>query len=137
MKSTALILFGFISLGVSGAESVTSNCNWKPKLPMTLNELQKNKEVPFQPSWNPNDEEFKVKVKGRTYFYSLPDKSCKSEIFIVNGDKLSAIDYYPDRGGGFTDFARVVYSSKSMKKQISGWVEMNNLCRLMQNGDCP
>ena len=127
----------FFSLSAIGAESISSTCEWKPKAPVTLSELQKNKDPAFSSASNPSDDEFKVSVKGRTYFYSLPDKSCKSEVFIVSGDKVSAVDYYPIRTGVFTDFARVIYDSKSMKKQISGWVEMSALCRLNANNVCP
>ena len=130
MKLITASFLILLSSSAIAAEYVTSNCDWRPKAPVTLNELQKNKDPVFSSPSNPSDDEFKVVVKGRTYFYSLPDKSCKSEVFIVNGDRVSAVDYYPIRTGVFTDFARVHYYSKSMNKNISGWIEMNSLMRL-------
>jgi hypothetical protein len=118
-------------------EILSSNCTWKPKLPVTISELQDNREPTLSTATNPSDAEFLVKVKGRVYFYSLPDKSCKTDLFIVYRDQVSAVDYFPERGGGYTDFARVSYYSKSRKGYITGWIEMDNLCRLNFNGHCP
>ena len=121
----------------SAAELVQSDCVWNPAPPVTVTELQDNREPKLNTATNPSDDEFLVKEKGRTYFYSLPNKSCKSQIFIVQRDSVTAIDYFPDRSGSWTDFARLRYYSKVMKKEISGWIEMKNLCRTNANGICP
>ena len=125
-----------LSLPAFGIELVNSKCDWKPPPPTMIAELTKNIEPKFSTASNPSDDEFKVKLKGRTYFYSLSNKSCKTDIFIIFGDQVSAIDFYPNRSGIFTDYARVVYFSKNLKKEISGWVEMSNLCRITLKGNC-
>jgi hypothetical protein len=122
---------------LQAGEILRSNCSWKPKLPTTISELQDSREPSISTATNPSDEEFLVKTKRRVYFYSLPHKSCKTDVFIVYRDQVSAVDYFPERVGGYTDFARVSYYSKSRKDYMTGWVEMDNLCRLNFNGHCP
>ena len=120
----------------NAAELVQSDCLWKPSPPVTVTELQDNREPKFNTASNPSDDMFLVKEKGRTYFYSLPNKSCKTQIFIVQRDSVAAIDYFPNRSGIWTEFARVIYYSTTMKNEISGWIEMINLCRINANGIC-
>ena len=109
-----------------------SSVSWKK-----LNEI---KEPSFCSQSRPDDcDELLVVEKGKTYFYSLPDQSCKSEIFIVHRDQVSAVEYFPDKSGSYSNgnFVRVVYSSKQLKKEIIGWIELKRLCRLNANGHCP
>ena len=140
-KNSFLIALSiFFSSHAISAEPVTSNCSWKPSNPAVLKKLTENKEPSFCTQSRPDEcDELLVSEKGKTYLYSLPDQSCKSEIFIVYRDPVSAIDYYPDTSGTYSDgnFVRVVYSSKQLNKEISGWVELKRLCRLNTNGHCP
>jgi hypothetical protein len=130
----------FFSSHAISVEPVVSNCSWKPSNPSALKMLTQSKEPSFCTQSRPDDcNELLVSEKGRTYLYSLPDQSCKSEIFIVYRDQVSAIDYYPDISGTYSNgnFVRIVYSSKQLNKEISGWVELKRLCRLNANGHCP
>lgn len=117
---------------IHAAEPIKSNCSWKSDDNKLIADLSKEVAPSSCTASRPDDcDELRVKEKGRTYFYSLPHQSCKSDIFIVYGDQVTAVDYFPDRTGVFTDYVRVVYSSKILKKEISGWVEMKRLCRLI------
>ena len=135
-----VLVFSFFCLNVYSAEPVISNCSWKPSNPDLMKKLNEIKEPSFCSQSRPDDcDELLVVEKGKTYFYSLPNQSCKSEIFIVHRDQVSAIDYFPDKSGSYSNgnFVRVVYSSKHLKKEIIGWIELKRLCRLNANGHCP
>ena len=70
---------------------------------------------------------FKVEQKGRLHFHALPDEKCKTDIFIVKGDTVEVIDMYPEKS---PNFARVIFFSKSMKKEIVGWVKIESIRRM-------
>jgi len=130
----------FACIYANSTEPVTSNCSWKPGGSKVFKTLTENKQVTLCTQSRPDDcDELLVSEKGRTYFYSLPNLSCKTDIFIVHRDQVSAIDYFPDTSGSSIDgnFVRVVYSSKHLNKEISGWIELKRLCRLNANGHCP
>ena len=122
------------------AEPVTSNCNWKPADKNLLINFYKKKEKNFC-SQNGSDDcdNFLVAEKGPAYLYSLPNQKCKSETFIIFRDVVAALDYFPDRSGAFSDgnYVQIVYNSKKLNKNISGWIEMRKLCRLNFAGYCP
>ena len=122
------------------ADPVTSNCNWKPIDKSLLSDFYKKKEENFcSKNWSDDCESFLVAEKGRAYLYSLPNKKCKSETFIIFRDVVTALDYFPDRSGVFSDgnYVHIVYNSKKLNKNISGWIEMRKLCRLNFSGYCP
>jgi hypothetical protein len=131
------LFFSCIAIS-NAAEPVTSNCNWKPTDSKVFAELVQDKSPSLCTASRPNDcDELLVAEKGRTHIYSLPNASCKSEFFLVFRDQVSAVDFYPDRSGNYTDFVKIIYSSKLLNKEISGWVEMKRFCRLNANNHCP
>ena len=127
-----LNLLILVSLNSMSAEIVTSNCDWKPPTPKILQNLQSIKKIEDQESKNlaiksADNDYSKVEQKGRLYFHSLPNETCKTDIFIVKGDTIEIIDEYPENS---PEFARVIYFSKNMKKDIVGWVKKDALRRM-------
>jgi hypothetical protein len=121
-------------------ELVESSCKWKPASEKLLKTLLEPREAPLCTQSRPDDcDQLLVEKKGRTFLYSLPHEDCKSDIFLVYRDAVTAVGYYPDETGAYSDgnFVRVVYSSKKFKKDISGWIQLEKLCRLNANGHCP
>ena len=133
-----IVTICFVCLYANSAEPVTSNCSWKPSDPAIFKRLIEYKESQLCTQSNPDEcDELLVSEKGKTYLYSLPNLSCKSDTFIVHRDQVSAVDYFPNSSHNDGNFVRILYSSRQLKKEISGWIELNRLCRLNANGHCP
>ena len=64
---------------------------------------------------------YKVIGEGRLYFYSSPDKNCRTkDVFVVPSDELIAYTEY--KGWYF-----VMYVNPKTGKDYDGWVESNRL----------
>lgn len=60
--------------------------------------------------------------KGRLYFYSAPHEGCKTEVFIIPGDHVTAYARH-DRG-----WIQVMYSNGNMDRDDpEGWVKEGQL----------
>ena len=132
IKIGTIIILSFASLNGNCAELVKSNCDWKPPPPNSLQNLQSNKlieisETKTDRQKSEDNDFFKVEQKGRLHFHALPDEKCKTDIFIVKGDTVEVIDMYPEKS---PNFARVIFFSKSMKKEIVGWVKIESIRRM-------
>ena len=128
-----LLCIGIVATNAIGAELIQSSCNnWKPSNGKSIEALQSTKLIALQELKSPqkkseDQDYFNVEQKGRLYFYSLPNEGCKSEVFIIKGDVVEAIDEYPEKS---PDFTRVLFFSKTMKKDIVGWVKSDALRRM-------
>ena len=137
MRKSLLAASLFWSLPVLG-QNVDTKCGWTPPAPLTVKELN----APYRddkPEWQKqsNNDYFVVSRKGRLYFHSLPDSTCRSELFIVQGDVVSAVDFFPKRDGAVdgNKFVRVAYWSKQLKRDVVGWVELDGVCRMLASGE--
>jgi hypothetical protein len=60
----------------------------------------------------------------------LPNKTCKTSLFIVKGDQVEIIDSYPEGSLDFGEsFARVIFDNGKTGDAVIGWVEMDALHR--------
>jgi len=120
-----------VSYGQSGSEVqiVTSNCDWKPPTDKAMIEISKqlpNNKVLQESVNSPSYQIMIIAEKGRKYFHSLPNKNCKSDIFIVRNDKVFWLDSYED---GSDQYEKVAYFSVSMNKIIVGWIASKGVCQ--------
>jgi len=136
MKALLTISLGLLTF-VANAETtnLTNKCSWVPPQNKNLTALQSLKKVEEANNLPERDKDFlQVTEKGRLYFHSLPDESCKADIFIVKGDTVQIIDTYPNSDLSFNNsFARVIYFSKNIKGDVIGWVKMTSLRRLTES----
>ena len=134
---TLLTIFLSLSTFVATAETtnLTNKCSWVPPQNKNLTALQSLKKIEEANNQPERDKDYlQVTERGRLYFHSLPDESCKTDIFIVKGDIVQIIDAYPNNDFSFSNtFARVIYFSKSMKGDVIGWVKMASLRRLTES----
>ncbi len=126
--SFGLVILLLISKNGFALENVTSNCSWKPQ---RLSDLSGMITLEFptpsdESSWN---RDLLLVTERRLYFHSLPNKSCRSDLFVIKGEIVEGIDMLPDMS-----WVRVTYYSNRLSKTIVGWVESKGLCRKMRDG---
>ena len=135
-----LILLSLIASGYinANAGNVASACTWKP--PKSVNAIDLNGDAIYieqsqKAAWQKNaDNDYFILVsRGRSYFYSMPNIQCKSDIFIVQGDVVEYLEDYPLSGQ--TEFMRVFFFSKTLNSDVIGWIPSASLCRGTGNGD--
>lgn len=132
-----LALFFLFKPVFSYSQLVEAKCNWMPERPVSIDVLNDANIVKTQMDKIERDkyldgDYFVVKSKGRTYFHSLPNSTCKSGLFIVQGDVVERISDYPNEGE--SKFTRVIYFSKAIKNYVVGWVPSEVLCRSTGSG---
>jgi hypothetical protein len=123
------------------AESIVeSDCKWSPPAPRAVAELNdeqaycdQKERADFEKTHQRQDY-FLVETKGRTPLYSLPDEQCKSKKFLIQGDLVDLIEFYPTQEFGDSTYARVIYFSKVLNRDVVGWVPSKTLCRLTASG---
>ena len=125
------IIVALISLSkINAAENVNSNCKWSsdnPKQIVQLTSLAVVEDSLNAPEWEKISNSVLLKVTDkRIYLNSLPDRSCKTDLFVVKGDILEQVDFLDD-----LSWLRVVYKSKRLGKDIVGWIEFSGVCREM------
>ena len=113
---------------VNAAKNVVSSCQWLADQPKKFENYTSTKTVEESlntPQWEKisNNVFLKVKEK-RIYLHSLPNESCKSELFVVKGDMLEEVDFLDE-----SSWTRVAYKSKRLGKDIVGWVQFSGVCR--------
>ena len=127
-KLSLFSTFVLISMQIDAAENVVSSCQWlvdQPKKFENYTNLKKVEDSLNTPQWEKisNNAFLKVKEK-RIYLHSLPNESCKSELFVVKGDMLEEVDFLDD-----SSWTRVAYKSKRLGKDIVGWIQFSGVCR--------
>lgn len=66
-------------------------------------------------------EGYKVAGKGRLYFHSAPDETCKSpDVFVIAGDEVIA---YSEYKGWYS----IMYINPRTKQDFQGWVDGKRL----------
>lgn len=134
-----LIIFSISNLIIFSAYAETMNLTNKCITPLemskNINKLQAFDKIDGANEYAEMDKDYlRVMEKGRLYFHSLPHENCKTDIFIIKGDTVQIIDSYPDDDLSFANhYARVIFYSKIMKKDIVGWVKMAALNRLTES----
>jgi hypothetical protein len=117
-----------------------SDCKWSPPAPKTaivLNDEQaycEQKERSEFDKTHKRQDYFLIEAKGRTPLYSLPNEQCQSKKFLVQGDLVDLIEFYPTQEFGDSTYARVIYFSKALNRDVVGWVPSKSLCRLTASG---
>jgi hypothetical protein len=134
-----LIIFSISNLIIFSVYAETMNLTNKCIVPLemakNINKLQAFDKIDGANEQAEMDKDYlKVVEKGRLYFHSLPHENCKTDIFIIKGDTDQIIDAYPEDDLSFTNnYARVIFYSKIMKRDIVGWVKMAALNRLTES----
>ena len=135
-----LILLSLIASGCfdANAGNVSSACTWKP--PKSVNTIELNGDAIYieqsqKAAWKKNsDGDYLILIaRGRSYFYSMPNIQCKSDVFIVQGDVVEYLQDYPVSGQ--SEFTRVFFFSKSLNSDVIGWIPSASLCRGTGSGD--
>lgn len=129
-----------LSCEVHPETTVESECKWSPPTPKSVAELNdeqaycdQKERAEFEKT-HKLQSYFLVETKGRTPLYSLPDEQCKSKKFLVQGDLVDLIQFYPNEDFGGSKYARIIYYSDALKRDVVGWVPSNSLCRLTASG---
>ena len=134
-----LLIFSISNLIIFSAYAETTNLTNKCITPLeiskNINKLQAFDKIDEANEQAEMDVDYaRVVEKGRLYFHSLPHENCKTDIFIIKGDTVRIIDSYPEDDLSFTNnYARVIFYSKIMKRDIVGWVKMAALNRLTES----
>ena len=124
-------LFCLVSFAQSASEIqlVTSSCDWKPPSEKAILEINKPlltyKEIKENIDDPVSYDKAIISKKGRKYFYSLPNKNCKSDLFIVRTDTVIVINSYRE---GSDIYYKIAYDSVLLKKIIIGWVLSDGVC---------
>ncbi len=130
---TIALCFSALS-NATALENVTSDCSWKPARARQLKEMTDLKVAQVAIDWDEfqkRTNNLYLKVDGRRiYFYSLPNESCRSKLFVVKGDVVEQIDMLGD-----LSWLRVAYRSKRLNTTIIGWVKNEDLCRNLGRSD--
>jgi hypothetical protein len=119
---------------------VESGCKWFPLAPKTAAVLNDEQAYCDQKERSEFDKTHKrwdyflIEAKGRTPLYSLPNEQCQSKKFLIQGDLVELIEFYPNDDFGESTYARVIYHSELLKSDVVGWISSNSLCRLTASG---
>jgi hypothetical protein len=139
IRTMSLLLSIAAALGVPTvrADDVRSACAWTPPRPHTVVSLNSEAEARQQGEKSEaqkaaDNDYLVIAAKGRSHFHSLPDESCKSDVFLVAGDLVEHVASFPAEG--VPRFMRVLYFSKRLKREITGWIPAASLCRATGSG---
>lgn len=119
---------------------VESNCKWMPSNSQTVGQLNskaaycKQKERVEYEKTHQRQDYFVIEANGVPLIYSLPNEQCKSNKFLVQGDLIDLIDFYPSQEFSDSAYARIIYFSKNLNHDVVGWVPSKTLYRLTASG---
>ena len=79
---------------------------------------------------NENESSFRIigENKQRAYFYSAPFENCKTEIFVIKGDKI-------DGSKRYRDYINAVYINPKNNRKVEGWIEEKNIDLFERNSN--